>query len=100
MRQKSYNLNYLWGKLIIEELIRNGVDYFCISPGSRSTPLVAAVARNKKTKKTICFDERGSAFHALGYAQSKGIPAAVIVTSGRVFTVLLPINGSTYFVSI
>ena len=82
MIQTNVNFNELWGKLIIEELIRNGVSYFCISPGSRSTPLVCAAARNKKAQKIICYDERGSAFHALGYAQATNNPAAVIVTSG------------------
>lgn len=90
MSQKNYRLNDLWGRLIIEELVRNGIDYFCISPGSRSTPLTAAAARNKKAKKIICFDERGSAFHALGYAQAKGQPAAVIVTSGTAVANLFP----------
>ena len=76
------NLNILWASLLVEELIRNGVDYFCISPGSRSSPLVVAVARNKKAKSVICYDERGSSFHALGYARATGRPAAVITTSG------------------
>ena len=90
MMQKDVNFNELWGKIIIEELIRNGVNYFCISPGSRSTPLVCAAARNKKAQKIICFDERGSAFHALGYAQATNKPAAVIVTSGTAVANLFP----------
>ena len=80
---KNYsNINIFWGCLIIEELIRNGIDYFCISPGSRSAPLAVAVAENKKAKSIICYDERGSAFHALGYAKSTGNPAVLICTSG------------------
>ncbi|MHB1275248.1 MAG: 2-succinyl-5-enolpyruvyl-6-hydroxy-3-cyclohexene-1-carboxylic-acid synthase [Candidatus Humimicrobiaceae bacterium] len=90
MIQKNVNFNELWGKLIIEELIRNNVDYFCISPGSRSAPLVCAAARNKKAQKIICLDERGSAFHALGYAQATNKPAAVIVTSGTAVANLFP----------
>ncbi len=90
MKQKIVNYNELWGKLIIEELIRNNVNYFCISPGSRSTPLVCAAARNKKAQKVICFDERGNAFHALGYAQAAKKPAAVIVTSGTAAANLFP----------
>jgi 2-succinyl-5-enolpyruvyl-6-hydroxy-3-cyclohexene-1-carboxylate synthase len=90
MIQKNVNFNELWGKIIIEELIRNGVNYFCISPGSRSTPLVCAAARNKKAQKIICYDERGSAFHALGYAQATNNPAAVIVTSGTAVANLFP----------
>ena len=90
MMKKFLNFNELWGNLIIEELIRNNVDYFCISPGSRSTPLTCAAARNKKAKNVINFDERGSAFHALGYAQASKRPAAVIVTSGTAAANLFP----------
>jgi 2-succinyl-5-enolpyruvyl-6-hydroxy-3-cyclohexene-1-carboxylate synthase len=84
------NINSVWGSLIIEELVRNGVDYFCISPGSRSTPLVAAIASHEKTRSMIHFDERGTAFHALGYARATGRPAAVVCTSGTAVANLLP----------
>ena len=53
MNFKHTNINSFWGYLIIEELIRNGVDYFCISPGSRSTPLTVAVADNSKAKSIV-----------------------------------------------
>ncbi|MCC6795844.1 MAG: 2-succinyl-5-enolpyruvyl-6-hydroxy-3-cyclohexene-1-carboxylic-acid synthase [Candidatus Hydrogenedentes bacterium] len=76
------NLNILWAELIIEELIRNGVDHFIISPGSRSTPLTVAAARNPKAKTTVHFDERGAAYFALGTAKALGKPCALICTSG------------------
>ena len=79
---KVNNINHLWGKLIIEELIRCGVDYFCISPGSRSTPLVMGVAENRNASSCVHFDERGLSYHALGYASLTGKPVCVIVTSG------------------
>ena len=75
-------MNQLWGYLIIEELVRNGVDYFVISPGSRSTPLTATVAQHPQAKTIVCLDERGAAFHALGYARATGNPAVLICTSG------------------
>lgn len=89
------NLNGLWGRLIIEELIRNSVGYFCLSPGSRSTPLVVAVAAAKKAeadkiKVVMHYDERGAAFNALGYARASGRPAAVICTSGTAAANYLP----------
>ena len=77
------NLNLLWASLIVDELVRNGIDYFCISPGSRSTPLTTAVARNKKANHIIFYDERAAGYHALGYARATGKPAVVISTSGR-----------------
>ncbi len=76
------NINALWASLIIEELVRNGIEYACVSPGSRSTPLTIAAARNGKLKKRICYDERGAAYHALGYARATGKPALLICTSG------------------
>ena len=83
-------MNQLWGYLIIEELVRNGVDYFVISPGSRSTPLTTTVAQHPQTKKIVCLDERGAAFHALGYARATGNPAVLICTSGSAAANYLP----------
>ncbi|MEW6638481.1 MAG: 2-succinyl-5-enolpyruvyl-6-hydroxy-3-cyclohexene-1-carboxylic-acid synthase, partial [Actinomycetota bacterium] len=74
--------NLLWATLVIEELLRSGVDLFCVAPGSRSTPLVAALARNERARKLVHFDERGTAFAALGYARATGRPAAWVTTSG------------------
>ncbi|NHQ60001.1 2-succinyl-5-enolpyruvyl-6-hydroxy-3-cyclohexene-1-carboxylic-acid synthase [Chlorobium sp. BLA1] len=72
----------LWSSIIIEELIRQGADFFCISPGSRSTPLTAAVAGNPKARWKIFPDERSAAFFALGHARATGKPAVLICTSG------------------
>lgn len=82
MKPDSANINLLWASLIVEELVRNNIDYFCISPGSRSTPLTVAAARHPRAKTILCFDERGAAFHALGYGRATGRAAVVICTSG------------------
>lgn len=78
----NQNINHLWASLMVEELIRNGVDYFCVAPGSRSTPLTLAVAENTKAQSFVHFDERGLAFHALGYVSATGKPVVLICTSG------------------
>ncbi len=83
-------MNSYWGDLIIEELVRNGIDYFCVSPGSRSTPLTVAAARHPRARTIVCYDERGAAFHALGYARATGLPAALICTSGTAAANYLP----------
>ncbi len=80
--QSSENINILWANLIIEELIRHNINYFCISPGSRSTPLTVTAANHPQTKTTIFYDERGAAFHALGYGRASQTPAVLICTSG------------------
>ena len=72
----------LWCDVIIEELIRQGAGFFCISPGSRSTPLTLAVARNPASKYRIFPDERSAGFYALGHAKATGMPAVLICTSG------------------
>lgn len=90
MNISAANINSLWGSLLVEELIRNGVDYFCLSPGSRSAPLAIAVANNPRARSFVHFDERGVAFHALGYVRATGKPAAVICTSGTAGANLLP----------
>ncbi len=76
------NINYLWSSLIIEELIRNNVNRFIISPGSRSTPLTVAAFRHPKAQKTFIYDERGAAFFALGNSRADQKPAVLICTSG------------------
>lgn len=80
----------LWGYLMVEELIRNGVTLFCISPGSRSTPLTLAVAAHPQARHMMHFDERGSAFFALGYASTKKGGVAIITTSGTAAANVLP----------
>jgi len=87
---KIPNINHLWSSLLIEELVRNGVTRFCISPGSRSTPLTMAVAQNREAESFIHFDERASAFRALGMVAATKKPCAVITTSGTAAANLLP----------
>ncbi len=72
----------LWSSLIIEELVRHDIRRFCISPGSRSTPLTVAAARHPETECTIFPDERAAGFFALGYAKGAQRPAVLICTSG------------------
>ncbi len=90
MNIPAQNINILWSYLIIEELIRHGIDYFCLSPGSRSTPLTTAVARHPQARKIMIYDERSAAFHALGYARATNKPAVLICTSGTAPANYLP----------
>ena len=84
------NWNERWGELIIEELVRHDTDCFCISPGSRSTPLTVAVAKNPRAKAIIFYDERAAAYYALGHARATGRPAVLICTSGTAAANYLP----------
>ena len=84
------SFNQLWGELIIEELVRHGTECFCISPGSRSTPLTLAVAKNPNAKSLVFFDERAASYYALGHARGSGKPAVLICTSGTAAANYLP----------
>ncbi len=84
------DLNAVWADLIIEELIRRKADHFFLSPGSRSSPLTIAVARNERAHSIVHYDERGSAFAALGFARAAHRPAVVITTSGTAVANLMP----------
>lgn len=87
---KAANLNNLWAKLIVEELFRNGITHFYLSPGSRSTPLVLAVAERSDLTVSMHFDERGSAFRALGYGKATNRPAVLVCTSGTALANFYP----------
>lgn len=75
-------MNYLWAGLLVEELLRCGVESFCLSPGSRCAPLTASAMRHPRARAIVHYDERGAAFHALGRALATGKPTALICTSG------------------
>jgi 2-succinyl-5-enolpyruvyl-6-hydroxy-3-cyclohexene-1-carboxylate synthase len=76
------NVTYLWAQLLVEELVRNGVDTFFVAPGSRSTPLTVAAARHPDAHVVLHVDERGNAFAALGWGRATRRPAGWITTSG------------------
>ena len=82
MTEVTASLNYGWASCIIEELCRNGITHFCLSPGSRCTPLTAAVAYHKTSNATVHFDERGTGFFAIGLARAINMPTVLVSTSG------------------
>lgn len=77
-------------RAIVEGLIRQGVRSFCVAPGSRSTPLMLAIAEHPEAEASVHFDERGLAFYALGLAKASQKPVAILVTSGTAVGNLLP----------
>lgn len=82
--------NTRWGAMIIEELSRLGTPLFCTSPGSRSTPLTAALAARAELPQRVVIDERGAAFCALGASKATGRPAVMITTSGTAMANAFP----------
>jgi len=95
----NQQITSLWSNVMVEELIRQGAGFFCISPGSRSTPLTIAIARNPKARWKMFVDERSAAFFALGYGRATGKPAVLICTSGTAVANYFPavVEASTDF---
>jgi 2-succinyl-5-enolpyruvyl-6-hydroxy-3-cyclohexene-1-carboxylate synthase len=54
----------------------------CTSPGSRSTPIVLALAREERIEAFSHVDERCAAFFAVGHAKATGRPVGIACTSG------------------
>ncbi len=90
MKKNRALFNEARAKQMIETLVYQGIRYFCIAPGSRSTPLTLAVSEHPLAKTFVHFDERGLGFHALGYVKGGNHLAAIIVTSGTAVGNLLP----------
>jgi 2-succinyl-5-enolpyruvyl-6-hydroxy-3-cyclohexene-1-carboxylate synthase len=83
-------VNHSCASAFIESLIACGVDDFVICPGSRNTPLVAAIDANPNARKKVHFDERGAGFYALGIGKGTAQPACLVVTSGTAAANVFP----------
>ncbi|EDY81239.1 2-succinyl-6-hydroxy-2,4-cyclohexadiene-1-carboxylic acid synthase/2-oxoglutarate decarboxylase [Verrucomicrobiia bacterium DG1235] len=84
------NANELWADVLVETLRRKGVDYAITCPGSRSSPLTFAFARNEAIEAIPILDERSAAFFALGLAKRTGKPVALVCTSGSAVANFFP----------
>jgi 2-succinyl-5-enolpyruvyl-6-hydroxy-3-cyclohexene-1-carboxylate synthase len=76
------NLLTEWCSLLFASFADAGITDVVISPGSRSTPLVAAIVRERRLRATTIIDERAASFFALGHARATGRPAPLVCTSG------------------
>ena len=83
-------INRIWAQLIVEELIRSGVDTFCLASGYRNAPLAIAAVEHPRAQVITHYDERGAAFYALGFARTSRRAAAWITTSGTAVANGLP----------
>ena len=87
------DLQASWAEWIVDALIASGVRRVVTSPGSRSTPLVLAIARAEREGRlmgTVVVDERSAGFFALGQARVTGEPTLLICTSGTAGAHYLP----------
>jgi 2-succinyl-5-enolpyruvyl-6-hydroxy-3-cyclohexene-1-carboxylate synthase len=66
----------------VDELAAQGVEYACVSPGSRSAPIAMALQRHPRIKVIVQIDERSGSFFGLGLGKATGKPAVLLCTSG------------------
>ena len=66
----------------VDELAAHGVEFACVSPGSRSAPVAMALQRHPRIKVIVHIDERCGSFFAVGLGKATGKPALVLTTSG------------------
>ena len=76
--------------VLVDEWIRAGVTDVVIAPGSRSTPLVVALAADGRARLHVVLDERSAGFFGLGLGLASGRPAVVVTTSGTAAVELHP----------
>lgn len=75
---------------LVSALCASGVEHFVLSPGSRSTPLAIAIAREPRALLHVHPDERVAAFFALGLARVTQQPPVLVCTSGTAGAHWLP----------
>src|SRR5579875_1856122 len=76
--------------VLCDEWARAGVTDAVVAPGSRSTPMVAALDAEPRIRVTVVLDERSAGFTALGMGLATGRPAVVVTTSGTASVELHP----------
>ena len=71
-----------WAVSTADVLSKLGVQYACISPGFRNTPLTLSFTQYSDIKCFSQIDERSGGYFALGLAKANNSPVVLICTSG------------------
>src|SRR5207245_2223877 len=66
----------------VDELAAQGVEYACVSPGSRSAPVAMALQCHPRIKVIVHVDERSGSFFGVGLAKATGKPVVLLCTAG------------------
>jgi 2-succinyl-5-enolpyruvyl-6-hydroxy-3-cyclohexene-1-carboxylate synthase len=82
---------------VLQKLLQWGVQDVVLCPGGRNAPFVFALAETNLFQIHSAFDERAGAFFALGNAQAKNRPAAIITTSGTAVAEVFPAVIEAYY---
>jgi 2-succinyl-5-enolpyruvyl-6-hydroxy-3-cyclohexene-1-carboxylate synthase len=80
--ETPHNLLTEWATLLLATIADAGVEHLVVSPGSRSTPFLAAAIGVGRFQLHDAIDERAGSFLALGIARATARPSALLCTSG------------------
>ncbi|HLI24693.1 MAG TPA: 2-succinyl-5-enolpyruvyl-6-hydroxy-3-cyclohexene-1-carboxylic-acid synthase, partial [Acidimicrobiales bacterium] len=84
------NVQAAFAATLVDEWHRAGVTHAVVAPGSRSTPILAALQADGRLRLHVVIDERSACFMALGIGMATGVPALVVTTSGTAAAELHP----------
>ena len=87
-------------QLVIASCVANEIEDVVISPGSRNAPLTIGFKHHPEIKAYSIVDERCAAFVALGLAQQKRKPVAVVCTSGSALLNYYPAVAEAFYSNI
>ncbi|MAD98058.1 MAG: 2-succinyl-5-enolpyruvyl-6-hydroxy-3-cyclohexene-1-carboxylic-acid synthase [Flavobacteriaceae bacterium] len=87
-------------QLVISACRQFQVDTVVISPGSRNAPLTIGFTNHSEIETISLVDERSAAFFALGIAQQKQKPVAVLCTSGSAMLNYYPAVAEAFYSNI
>ena len=94
---KSQLSNGILSKKVLEEVISQGINEFCLCPGGRNAPLLYPLVNSSQASIYYWPEERSAAFFALGRIKATGRPAAVVTTSGSAAAEVLPAVMEAYY---
>ena len=80
--------------------LAKGIDDIIISPGSRNGPLTHTFAGSGKFNCRNIVDERSAGYFALGLAQAKQKPVAIVCSSGTATLNYAPAIAEAYYLNI
>lgn len=84
-------------QIIISACRQFNIDTVIISPGSRNAPLTIGFANDDDFDTISIVDERCAAFFALGIAQKRQKPVAIVCTSGSALLNYYPAVAEAYY---
>ncbi|WP_299007197.1 2-succinyl-5-enolpyruvyl-6-hydroxy-3-cyclohexene-1-carboxylic-acid synthase [uncultured Tenacibaculum sp.] len=87
-------------QLVVSACNQFNIDTVVISPGSRNAPLTVGFSNHPEIKTLSVVDERCAAFFAMGIAQQKQQPVAIVCSSGSALLNYYPAIAEAFYSNI